>query len=211
VDSAYAINGKGAGNVARAAASVGATLMHVSTDYVFDGRKNALYVETDEVSPLGVYARSKLEGEQQVQAAGGRWFIVRTGELYGAGGPNFFDAILKRARTGQPLRVVNDQVVTPTWTQELAPQLAVIAREAAPGIYHATCDGQCTWFEAAQEALKQCGMSVWVEPISTEAYGSPTPRPLFSVLSHQKLSELGLYRMRDWRTALGEWLKSKPG
>jgi dTDP-4-dehydrorhamnose reductase len=205
---AFAVNAAGAGNVARAAAKVGATLLHISTDYVFDGTQRRPYREDDPLSPLGVYAKSKLAGEQQVADAHGRHYIVRTGELYGAHGRNFFDVILERARKGAPLRVVDDQIVAPTWTRELALQLALLLDQAAPGLYHATAAGEVSWFHAAREALRITRVEAQVERVSTASYGSPTPRPHYSVLAHDALEQLGLYRMRPWQVALAEWLGS---
>jgi dTDP-4-dehydrorhamnose reductase len=207
---AFAVNAKGAANVARAAAARGATLLHISTDYVFDGSLRRPYRESDPLSPMGVYARSKVAGEQEVAAARGRHYIVRTGELYGARGRNFFQVVLERARLGAPLRIVDDQVVAPTWTRELALQLSLIVARAAPGVYHATAAGQVSWFEAASEALRIAGVAASIEPVSTKAYGSPTPRPLYSVLAHEALERQDLYRMRPWRAALAEWLAEGP-
>jgi dTDP-4-dehydrorhamnose reductase len=205
---AFAVNAEGAGNVARAAARKGATLIHFSTDYVFDGAQRRPYREDDPASPLGVYARSKLAGEQQVAAAGGRHYIVRTGELYGAHGRNFFDIILARAREGLPLRVVDDQVVAPTWTRELALQLTLLVEKGVPGIYHATADGEVSWFDAAQEALRLAGVAARLDPVSTVSYGSPTPRPPYSILAHDALKQQAIYRMRPWQLALAEWIGS---
>jgi dTDP-4-dehydrorhamnose reductase len=209
-EAAFAVNALGAGHVARAAAAVGARLVHVSTDYVFDGTLGRPYTERDVPSPLGSYARSKLEGELRVASAISGVYIVRTGELYGTGGPNFFSAILARARSGAALRVVNDQVVSPTWTRELATQIALLVRSAPPGLYHATADGETTWFEAAREALRLVGLDDRVEPVSTAAWGSPTPRPRYSVLAHTALDGLGIYCLRHWQVALREWLLDSP-
>jgi dTDP-4-dehydrorhamnose reductase len=205
---AFAVNADGAGHVARAAAAVGCALIHVSTDYVFDGGLRRPYQEDDAPAPLGVYARSKWEGERQVMAAGGRATVVRTGELYGDGGRNFFSTIIGRARAGAPLRVVDDQVVSPTWTRELGAQIALIAAAAPPGLYHATASGEVSWFDAAREALAAVGLAAQVEPVSTAAFGSPTPRPPYSVLGHAALERLGLYRMGPWREALRTWLRA---
>jgi dTDP-4-dehydrorhamnose reductase len=204
---AFAVNARGAGNVARAARAKGARLLHISTDYVFDGSKRARYVETDPPSPLGIYARSKRAGEEEVVATCEDAWIVRTGALYGAGGRNFFHAILARARAGQPLSVVDDQIVTPTWARELARQLVRLASaDAPPGIYHATAAGETSWFEAARVALRAAHLEVAIEAISTERWGSPTPRPRYSVLASARLEQLGLYEMRPWHHALMEWI-----
>ncbi len=206
----FRVNAEGAGVVAREAAAIGAAVVHVSTDYAFDGKKMAPYLETDAINPMGTYARSKLDGEAEVVRAGGKHFIVRTGELYGDGGKNFFDAILGRAKGGGALKIVSDQIVTPTWTRELSRQLVVIAEKAPPGLYHATQDGEVSWLDAAIEALRISGLSVPVTPVTTADYGSPTPRPLYSALSKDKLKALGLYVMKPWKAALSEWLTTRP-
>jgi dTDP-4-dehydrorhamnose reductase len=210
-ESATRTNAGGAAAVARAVAEAGGTLVHVSTDYVFDGEKRAPYVEEDAPRPLGAYGRSKRLGEQAVLASGARAYVVRTGELYGDGGSNFFDTILRRARAGLPLRVVDDQIVTPTWTRELASQIVAIVEHAPPGLYHATAEGEVSWYEAAMEALRLARIVADVTACSTEEYGSPTPRPRYSVLSHEKLASLGLYWMRPWGVALADWLGSRHG
>ena len=207
-DRAHAVNAVGARNVARAAARAGVAVVHVSTDYVFDGRASRPYREDDATAPLGVYARSKLAGEQAVLREHKDAHVVRTGELYGTGGRNFFNVVLGRARRGDSLRVVDDQTVGPTWTRELALQIVHLVESGAPaGIYHATAAGEATWYEAACFAVSQLGMDAsLVRPVSTAEYASPSPRPPYSVLGHEALERLGLYVMRHWRTALGEWL-----
>ncbi len=208
-DATFTVNADGAGVGARAPKAARAALIHISTDYVFDGQKRAPYDEHDTCAPMGVYARSKRAGEEQVLASGARAYVVRTGELYGDGGPNFFDAILKRARSGQGLKVVSDQWVAPTWTRELAGQLvALMQRAPSPGVFHATCAGAVTWHDAAVRALNIAGLAaVPVAAVSTQEYGSPTPRPLYSVLAHGALVRLNLYTMRAWDVALEEWLR----
>ena len=207
IDRAFAVNAHGAGHVARAAHAIGARMLHVSTDYVFDGAKREPYVETDAPAPLGVYARSKRAGEEEVLAACAGAWIVRTGSLYGAGGRNFFHAILSRARAGEPLRVIADQIVQPTWARELARQLVRVVGAPA-GIYHATARGETTWYDAARVALHAARLDVPIEPITTEQWGSPTPRPRYSVLAPARLEQLGLYDMRPWQDALVEWIAS---
>lgn len=206
-DAALKVNADGAGNLARALEGSKASLVHISTDYVFDGLKRAPYDEGDARNAMGVYGISKQRGEEQVQASRARAYVVRTGELYGDGGPHFFAAIFKRAATGQGLKVVDDQWVAPTWTRELAKQLVVIAQRAAPGTYHATCAGAVTWYDAAVKAVALAGYNVPVARVSTADYGSPTPRPLYSVLAHGALEKQGLYVMRNWDVALTEWIK----
>lgn len=200
---ALRVNGHAAGLVAAAARAHGARLVHLSTDYVFDGAQQRPYREDDVPRPLGAYARSKWAGEQ---AAAGGW-IVRTGELYGDGGPSFFGAILRAARAGRPLRVVDDQIVSPTWTRELARQLRVLAEsDAPPGVYHATAAGETSWYDAARFALERKGLAVEVERVSSAAYGSKVPRPPYSVLEPAALRARGLYVLRPWQDSLQEWL-----
>lgn len=208
---AFAINAEGAGNVARAACEHGVPVLHLSTDYVFDGLSTRPYVETDEPAPLGAYARSKRAGEQAIEASGAAAWVVRTGELYGDAGPNFFRSILQAARAGRPLRVVDDQIVTPTWSRELANQLVALVEAALPpGVFHATCRGQTSWYDAAVFALAQAGIEAHVERVSSADYASPTPRPAFSVLEACALRKHKIYRMRAWEIALAEWLSSGP-
>jgi dTDP-4-dehydrorhamnose reductase len=206
---AFAVNADGAGNVARAAAKIGAKLVHLSTDYVFDGAKRAPYVEDDAPNPQGAYARSKRDGEQAVLATGEHACVVRTGELYGEGGRNFFRAILRAARAGRPLRVVDDQIVSPTWTRELAAQLAALVADGAlpSGVVHATASGAVSWYDAAVFALRCVELEVPVEPVSTAAYGSRVPRPRYTVLAADVLTRRGQYCMRAWDVALREWLE----
>jgi dTDP-4-dehydrorhamnose reductase len=210
-DRALAVNSDGAGNVARQAEGVAARLVHISTDYVFDGLRSEPYREGDATGPLGAYARSKLAGEVAVAASHTEACIVRTGELYGTGGRNFFSSIIARARSGAGLRVVDDQTVSPTWTRELAGQLvAVASSRPAPGIYHATAAGEVTWFDAACTALAFVGVDPSiVQRTTTTDYASAAPRPRYTVLAHERLGQLGLYRMRAWREALFEWLSEE--
>lgn len=203
---AFRVNATGPGVIGQATRAAGIPWIHISTDYVFDGKKRTPYSEDDAMAPLGVYARSKAEGESAVRSAAGAWTIVRTGELYGAGGPNFFAAIFKRALAGQPLKVVDDQTVSPTWTREIARQLAAMALRAPPGLYHATCAGQTTWFHAARVALDHAKVEVPLAPVTTAEFASPTPRPPYTVLAPAALKKLGLYVMRPWDVALKEWL-----
>ena len=204
---AFAVNEAGAGNLARAAAARGIALLHVSTDYVFDGQRTTPYPETASPAPLGVYGRSKRSGELAVADAGGHVWVVRSGELYGDKGPNFFRSVLGAARAHKPLRVVDDQIVSPTWTRELAVQMAVLAESDAPaGTYHATAAGQTSWFEAATFALRCAGLSNPIQPVATRDYGSKVPRPLYTALEPAALEARGLYCMRAWDVALAEWL-----
>jgi len=196
-DLAFAVNARGPGILARACSREAIPLLHVSTDFVFDGQADRPYREEDAPHPLGVYARSKRAGEEEVQAASGEAWIVRTGGLYGHHGPSFFRSILSRAARGGPLRVVQDQWTSPTWARDLARQLLAIVEDAPPGVYHATAHGRTTWFEAARRALEIAGLDdTRIEPISTSEHGAPAPRPLRPLLENAALQRLGLDRMR---------------
>jgi dTDP-4-dehydrorhamnose reductase len=190
---ATVVNGDAAGNVARAAGYV----VHVSTDYVFAGDASEPYTESAAPDPRTAYGRSKLAGERAVQAAGEQHAIVRTAWLYGAGGKNFVDTILQFGAERPELKVVDDQVGSPTWTGHLAPALLDAAEARAAGIHHATGDGQCTWFELAREALRAAGADTSVVPCTTDEFPRPAPRPAFSVLR----SERGV-TLPPWREGL---------
>ena len=194
------VNGDAAGNVARAAAYV----VHVSTDYVFAGDASAPYTESATPDPRTAYGRSKLAGERAVQAAGAQHAIVRTAWLYGAGGKNFVDTILRLGADRDELKVVDDQVGSPTWTGHLAPALVDLAEARAAGIHHATGDGQCTWFELAREALRAAGVDTTVAPCTTDEFPRPAPRPAYSVLR----SERGV-QLPDWRAGLEGHLRER--
>ncbi|HXV12660.1 MAG TPA: dTDP-4-dehydrorhamnose reductase [Candidatus Krumholzibacteria bacterium] len=212
---AFEVNALGARNVARAAAAAGARLLHVSTDYVFDGEKPSPYGEDDAVRPINAYGVSKLSGEWFVRADCPAHAIVRTSGLYGwyvcrGKGANFAETILARARQGQPLRVVSDERLTPTFTEDLAAQLrAIIEGNVPSGVYHATNAGACSWFDFASELVRLAGVPASIQPISAREWKSPTRRPANSVLENRALAKLGLDRMPDWRDALARYLAAR--
>lgn len=179
---ALAVNGAGAGNVAHAADGAGARVVHVSTDYVFDGRKTIPYVEDDPPAPLGAYGRTKLAGEEAVAAACRDHAIVRTAWLFGSGGRNFVDTMLGLGAERDEVRVVTDQVGCPTWTGHLAPALVELAERPDTGVFHAAAAGRCSWYELAVEAFALAGVSCRVVPATSESFPRPAPRPAFSVL-----------------------------
>ena len=187
------VNGEAAGNLARAAGYV----VHVSTDYVFPGDATEPYTESSAPSPRTAYGRSKLAGERAVQAAGAQHAIVRTAWLYGAGGNNFVDTILRLGAERDELKVVDDQIGSPTWTGHLAPALLDVAERRDAGVLHATGDGQCSWFDLAREALDTAGVDTRVVPCTTAEFPRPAPRPAFSVLR----SERGV-TLPPWRDGL---------
>ena len=161
-------------------------LVHVSTDYVFDGEASEPYTESSPPAPAGAYGRTKLAGEEQVRAAGDQHAIVRTAWLYGAGGKNFVDTMLRLGRERDEVRVVFDQVGSPTWTGHLAPALVGVAERRGAGVFHATGDGSCSWFELAVEAMRVAGLDCRVVAIPSEEFPTPTKRPAFSVLATER-------------------------
>ncbi len=184
---AHAINADGAGNVARAAARHGARLVHVSTDYVFDGTADRPYVESDPTGPRSQYGATKLAGEQQVAGENPNAAIVRTAWLFGAGGRNFVDTMLRLAGEGSTeVSVVDDQRGCPTWTGHLAPALLQVALTEAKGIMHVAGGGSCTWYDLAREVFRQANLEVHVQPVTSEQMKRPAPRPHNSVLRTER-------------------------
>ena len=203
-DGALRVNALGPRNLAVACRRLGVKLIHLSTDYVFDGTKPGPYVEWDKTEPLSVYGRSKLLGEEWVRQQCPDHFIVRTAWLYGAPGPNFVTAILARGRSLGPdgeLKVVQDQRGTPTSALALAPQLLALAATEAFGTYHATCQGETTWYEFARLILETAGITVRVTPCTTAEFRRPAPRPANSVLENRLLQVAGLDLMPAWQAA----------
>ncbi len=205
-DPALEVNGLGAGNVARAADSVGAWTVHVSSDYVFDGRKATGYVESDAVGPLSAYGRSKLAGEREVAAAAPeRHTIVRSSWLFGTGGPCFPATIARLAGERDELTVVSDQVGCPTFTGHLAWALVELATGGSgpvPGILHVAGGGRCSWYEFALEIVAAVGAACEVKPGATADLGRPAPRPAFSVLRSERRAP----QLPDWRDGLAEYM-----
>jgi dTDP-4-dehydrorhamnose reductase len=203
---AMAVNGTGAGVLARAAAACGAWTIHISTDYVFDGSKRSPYVESDSVGPASAYGRSKLEGERQVASASpDRHTIVRSSWLFGARGPCFPATILRLARERDELRVVDDQVGCPTFTPHLAAALVDLgARESRPaGIVHVAGGGSCSWFEFAREIVASAGVTCQVQPCSTADMPRPATRPAYSVL---RSSRDDVPVLPEWREGLERYM-----
>ena len=206
VERAMQVNGEGAGNVATAAAEVGAAILAMSSDYVFPGGDATPRKEDDAVGPLSVYGKSKLAGERAVRAANPSHLIVRTAWLYGQGGKNFVDTILTRARAGEPLSVVDDQRGSPTWTRDLAGTLVELLAKQATGTVHATNSGSCTWFEFAIAICQVAGIQASVSRLSSKELGRPAKRPSYSVLDTQRLESLLGHGMPAWQAALERYL-----
>lgn len=205
---AFEVNGHGAGNLAAAAAAIGALLVHYSTDYVFDGRKQGPYVEEDTPDPQSAYGRSKLLGETLIRRNCPEHLILRTSWLFGKNGNNFIRTILGAARKGNPLRVVNDQKGSPTYSADLAAHTRTMIAAGCRGTYHVTNSGSCTWYDLASNALAWAGMeNVPITPVSTSEFPRPAPRPANSVLSNARLERDGLPAMRPWQSAAKEYVE----
>jgi dTDP-4-dehydrorhamnose reductase len=181
-EQATAVNGAGAGHVAEAAAEHGALLVHVSSDYVFDGRASEPYPEDAPTGPAGAYGRSKLAGEQAIAAAGGRAAIVRSAWLFGPHGGNFVDTMRRLGAEREEIAVVDDQVGCPTYTGHLAGALVEIAEGGTTGVLHVAGGGRCSWFDLAEATFAETGLTCRVRRQSTADLGRPAPRPAFSVL-----------------------------
>jgi dTDP-4-dehydrorhamnose reductase len=204
-DGATAVNGAGAGNVARAAAAHAAWTIHISSDYVFDGAKRSPYVESDPVRPLSAYGRSKLAGEEAVALeAPGRHTIVRSSWLFGAGGPCFPATIRRLAAERDELKVVDDQVGCPTFTGHLAAALVEIAVQRPVGIVHVAGGSACSWYEFAREIVAAAGVSCEVRPCTTSEMPRPATRPTYSVLRSERGEQVP--SLPDWREGLAEYM-----
>lgn len=210
-DLAFRVNGGGTRNVALACRQSGAGMVYLSTDYVFDGEKPSPYAESDVPNPINVYGHSKLEGERRVHEMverPQRTWIVRVSWLFGPRGKNFVRAILERARRGGgSLCVVDDQVGAPTYTMDAAEKIEQIVEKGAPGIYHVTNQGYCSWFDFAQEILRQTSVSMKFGPVqltrtTSAELGRPARRPRNSCLANTRLEAEGLGLLPPWPDAL---------
>jgi dTDP-4-dehydrorhamnose reductase len=215
VETAFNVNALGARNVACAAAHLGAKLFHISTDYVFDGSKRAPYVEENLPAPLSVYAASKLAGEHLVRAYCPQHFVLRVCGIYGhhpcraKGGPNFIELMLQLARDRGEVRVVDDEFVTPTPTVEIARQIVALAPTAEFGLYHATSEGQCSWFEFTQAIFELTGTKAKLERANPGEFATQVARPKYSVLENAALKRNGLNVFRPWKEGLKEYLATR--
>ncbi len=213
-EEALIVNAVAVRNLALICLERNAVLVHFSTDYVFDGRKRTPYVEEDEPAPLNVYGVSKLAGEYFVRSLCQKYFLIRTCGLYGSAGcrekgMNFVELMLHLENSGRPLRVVDDQWVTPTSTEELAARILELLGTERYGLYHMTNEGQCTWYEFAREIFSVVGRAANLSPIDSQAYGAKARRPAYSVLENQRAKALGITDFSPWREALKNYLKKK--
>lgn len=206
-DKAYKVNALGTRNIALACQKLDIPLLYISTDFVFRGDKETPYDEFDEPHPVNIYGKSKLAGENYLKSFLSRYFIVRSSWLYGQWGKNFVTTVLKLAREKSVLKVVDDQVGSPTYTKDLSQQIKRLVATELYGTYHITNSGRCSWYEFAQEILKLAGIKgVKVTPITSEELARPAPRPKFSVLENYCLRLSLGNGMREWKEALRDFL-----
>jgi dTDP-4-dehydrorhamnose reductase len=206
----FSVNAIGPRNLALVCSRIDAVLVHFSTDYVFDGGRRQPYSESDLPRPLNVYGVSKLAGECTVPFTWARHFVVRTCGLYGVAGSsgkggNFVETMLKKAAEGAPIRVVNDQILTPTFTGDLAEAVIRLVHTDAYGLYHISAEGQCSWYEFARKIFELANLAADLKAVSTREFPSPVQRPAYSVLSKQKLRGLGI-SMPQWEDGLARYL-----
>jgi dTDP-4-dehydrorhamnose reductase len=214
-EKAFAVNALGPRNVAIVARDLGAVLMHVSTDYVFDGSKRSPYVEDDNPLPLNAYGITKLAGEHYVRATTAEHFVIRTSGLYGEspcrakGGLNFIELMLKLAKERGEVRVVDSEVVTPTSTAELAQQMVQLSRSDYYGLYHATAEGSCSWHEFAREIFALTDTPVRLKIAAPGEFPTKVARPTYSVLENRALKSRGLNSFKPWQDALRKYLGNR--
>ena len=209
LEAAFLANESGARNVAELAADQEAPVIYFSTDYVFDGAKGRPYTPDDPLAPIAVYGRSKAAGEAATRNANPRFFVLRTAWLYGPGGNNFVEKILRAAAERSELKVVEDETGSPTYTRDLAEAARALARTQAYGTYHAVNSGQCSRYAFAKEILRLAGIDIPVLPCLSSAYPTKAQRPAYSVLDTAALTQACGYRMRPWREALADYMQRR--
>lgn len=206
MDLAYKINAIGPRNLSIAASETGAKLMHISTDYVFDGHGTSPYIEFDKTGPQSMYGRTKLAGENFVKEFADRYFIVRTAWLYGDG-KNFAKTMLRLSEDRDLITVVNDQVGSPTSAKELAKAISVLLPTDNYGLFHGTCEGSCSWADFATEVLRLAGKKTVIKGITSEEYGAPANRPHYSILENYMLKLTTDFMFADWHDAIEEYMR----
>ncbi len=213
-DRAFAVNALAADELAAQVSRANARLVHVSTDYVFDGESRVPYAESDRVGPLSVYASSKVAGEQFVARRGDRHAIVRTSGLYGIRGSRtkghtFIERMLVRAQAGEALEVVTDVVFSPSYARHVARAIGRIAALDAGGIYHVTNAGHCSWYDFAQEIFRQAGVAANLRPTTAAQFPSRVRRPAFSALANAAMERAALPAMPPWQAGIGDYLRER--
>ncbi len=211
---AFWVNTYAVRKLAQVCAELNCTLVHISTDYVFGGEKRTPYTEDDAPNPLNVYGVSKLAGEYFVRHISPKHFIIRTSGLYGVAGSsgkggNFVETMIRLAKEGKPIRVVTDQLLTPTYTKDLAAKIKELLQTEAYGLYHITNSSECSWYEFASKIFELLGMKPDFGPTTSAEFGAKAKRPAYSVLAHERLKQLGLDDLRPWPEALEAYLREK--
>ena len=214
-DKAFALNAEAVGTLAETCQSLDATLVHFSTDYVFDGARATPYTEDDAPNPSSVYAASKLAGERLARERCRRAYVFRVCGLYGvaqgatSGRTNFVETMLRLAGAGRPLRVVRDQVLAPSYTLDVAPKVWRVLARGAPGLYHLSNAGQTSFYEFAREIFRLSGLTPALTPVTAAEYGARARRPPYSVLARTRLAALGEDDLRPWQPALAAYLRER--
>jgi dTDP-4-dehydrorhamnose reductase len=211
---AMKVNFDGASNLAKICRELHAVLVHLSTDYVFSGSKKEPYIENDSIDPINIYGISKGAGEISIRHLWPKHFIIRTSGLYGVAGSsgkggNFVETMLRLAREGKTLKVVDDQILTPTSTKSLARQIEALIQTQEYGTYHATCQGKCSWYDFAKEIFRKKGLNPDIAPQTTQESGAIAMRPSFSVLQNANLQKVNLDLMPPWEEALDYYLHER--
>lgn len=204
---AFKVNALGVKNLAIVTAEMDTELVHISTDYVFDGESGKVYREYDKPAPLNIYGKSKLMGEEFVERFNPRHYIVRTAWLYGEG-KNFVQTMLRLSRERESIKVVNDQFGTPTSTVDLTSVIIDLIGTEYYGLYHGTCEGYCNWYDFAIKIFQLKGIDIEVNPVTTAEFKRPARRPKFSVLDNYMLKLAGLNNFKNWEEALEEYLEN---
>ena len=213
-DKAFHINGTGTLNLAKVCQDLGVRLVHYSTDYVFDGKKQKPYTEDDCPNPLNVYANTKLSGEYFALNYSEKSYVIRVSGIYGkvpcrAKGGNFITTMIKLAKEKPEVRVVNDEILTPTPTFHIAKNTAQLIKTDSFGLYHMSCEGECSWYEFAKVIWDTLQLKTPLYPASVKDFPLVVKRPFYSVLKNQNLNKIGVNNMPYWKNALNEFLKSK--
>ncbi|WP_415952701.1 dTDP-4-dehydrorhamnose reductase [Methanobrevibacter woesei] len=204
---AYKVNGEGVKNLALACKVVDCPLLHISTDYVFNGENNKPWMEDDEVGPISIYGKSKLQGEEAIESILDKFFIIRTSWLYGINGGNFPKTMLELAKTHDTLTVVTDEIGTPTYTLDLAQAISELIETEYYGIYHITNSDYCSWFDFAKYIFEVKNINVNVVPVTAEEFARPASRPHYSVLNNSNWVNNGFKPLRSYKEAIKDYLK----
>ena len=206
-DLAYAVNGEGVRNLALACREADCPLVHISTDYIFNGKNDKPWVEDDEIGPISIYGKSKLKGEEAILEILDKYFIVRTAWLYGVNGKNFPRTMLELAESHSEITVVYDEVGTPTYTPDLAGGISQLIETDYYGIYHLTNSGSCSWCEFAKYIFEVAGKDINVVPVTASEFARPAPRPSYSVLENKNWIEKGFKPLRSYKEAIKEYIE----